>query len=117
MYNKVHRGDVHVSQDLAGEHMCPKYECAMNILGKRWTGLILHVLLRGAVRFKDIREMVPHMSDKMLSERLKELEELEILERKVFPEIPVRIEYELTEKGKDLRPVIDSIHTWGQKWM
>jgi DNA-binding HxlR family transcriptional regulator len=75
------------------------------------------VLLRGPVRFKDIREMVPHMSDKMLSERLKELEELEILERKVYPEIPVRIEYDLTEKGKDLRPVIDSIHEWGQKWM
>ena len=79
--------------------------------------MIINVLLRGAVRFKDIREMVPHMSDKMLSERLKELEEQGILERKVYPEIPVRIEYELTDKGKDLRPVIDSIHEWGQKWM
>lgn len=111
------RGDADMSQDYSGEHMCPKYECAMNVLGKRWTGLIIHVLLRGTVRFKDIREMVPHMSDKMLSERLKELEELEILERKVYPEIPVRIEYELTKKGKALRPVIDSIHEWGQNWM
>lgn len=106
-----------MSHDFAGEHMCPKYEGAINVLGKRWTGLIINVLLRGAVRFKDIREMVPQMSDKMLSERLKELEELDILERKVYPEIPVRIEYTLTEKGKDLRPVIESIHEWGQKWM
>ena len=113
----LYRGDTNMSQEFAGEHMCPKYECAINVLGKRWTGLIIHVLLRGAVRFKDIREMVPHMSDKMLSERLKELEELGILERKVYPEIPVRIEYELTEKGRDLRPVIESIHEWGQKWM
>lgn len=106
-----------MSHDFSGEHMCPKYEGAINILGKRWTGLIIHVLLRGPVRFKDIREMVPQMSDKMLSERLKELEELEILERKVYPEIPVRIEYELTEKGKSLRPVIESIEAWGQQWM
>ncbi|MFY0546408.1 winged helix-turn-helix transcriptional regulator [Brevibacillus sp. H7] len=106
-----------MGQDFAGEQMCPKYEGAMNILGKRWTGLIIHVLLRGACRFKEIREMVPQMSDKMLSERLKELEELGILERKVYPEIPVRIEYELTKKGQELRPVIESIQAWGHKWI
>lgn len=99
------------------EHMCPKYEGAINILGKRWTGLILHVLLRGPVRFKEIREIVPQMSDKMLSERLKELEEEGIIDRKVYPEIPVRIEYELTEKGKDLRSVVESIEGWSHKWM
>lgn len=99
------------------ELMCPKYEGAMNILGKRWTGLILHVLLRGPVRFKEIREIVPSMSDKMLSERLKELEEEGIIERKVYPEIPVRIEYELTEKGKDLRSVVESIEGWSHRWM
>ncbi len=106
-----------MGQDHASEQMCPKYEGAVNILGKRWTGLIIHVLMRGAVRFKEIREMVPQMSDKMLSERLKELEEQGIVERKVYPEIPVRIEYELTDKGKDLRPVIESIHAWGEKWI
>ncbi|WP_421617610.1 winged helix-turn-helix transcriptional regulator [Brevibacillus sp. TJ4] len=106
-----------MSQENNSELVCPKYECAVNVLGKRWTGLIILVLLRGTVRFKDIRESVPQMSDKMLSERLKELEEQDILVRKVYPEIPVRIEYELTEKGKELRPVIESIHAWGQKWM
>lgn len=97
--------------------MCPKFEGAVGILGKRWTGLILHVLLRGPARFKEIREIVPQMSDKMLSERLKELEEQGVIERKVYPEIPVRIEYELTEKGKDMRSVIESIEKWGEKWM
>jgi DNA-binding HxlR family transcriptional regulator len=97
--------------------MCPKFEGAISILGKRWTGLILHVLLRGPARFKEIREIVPQMSDKMLSERLKELEEQGVIERKVYPEIPVRIEYHLTEKGKDLRSVIESIETWSHKWM
>jgi DNA-binding HxlR family transcriptional regulator len=99
------------------EHMCPKFEGAISILGKRWTGLILHVLLRGPARFKEIREIVPQMSDKMLSERLKELEEQGVIERKVYPEIPVRIEYHLTEKGKDLRSVIESIESWSHKWM
>ena len=106
-----------MSQENNWEQICPKYEGAIQILGKRWTGLIIDVLLRGASRFKEIRESVPHMSDKILSERLKELEEQEILVRRVYSETPVRIEYELTEKGKELRPVIESIHEWGQKWM
>lgn len=97
--------------------MCPKYEEAVSMLGKKWTGLILHVLLSGSTRFKEIKEMVPQMSDKMLAERLKELEEFGIIERKVYPEIPVRIEYQLTEKGSDLEKVVASIHEWGERWM
>ncbi|GAA4717178.1 winged helix-turn-helix transcriptional regulator [Brevibacillus fulvus] len=106
-----------MDQSTRNEQMCPKFEGAVNILGKRWTGLILHVLLRGPARFKEIREIVPQMSDKMLSERLKELEEEQIIERRVYPETPVRIEYELTEKGNDLRHVIESIEVWSHKWM
>jgi len=101
----------------AREQLCPKYEAAIGILGKRWTGLIIRVLLDGPSRFKDIREVVPQLSDKMLSERLKELEEEGIIARNVYPEIPVRIEYSLTEKGSELRPVIDSIGKWAEKWM
>jgi DNA-binding HxlR family transcriptional regulator len=99
------------------EQMCPKYESAIAILGKRWTGLIIRILLKGPVRFKDIREIVPQMSDKMLSERLKELEEQGIIARKVYPEMPVRIEYELTQKGADLRQVIESIESWSHQWL
>jgi DNA-binding HxlR family transcriptional regulator len=97
--------------------MCPKYESAAEILGKKWTGLIIRVLLGGPKRFKDIKEQIPEMSDKMLTDRMKELEAVGILTRTVYPEMPVRIEYELTEKGKNLEEVILSIQSWGENWM
>lgn len=97
--------------------MCPKYESAIDVLGKKWTGLIIRVLLGGPKRFKDIKEQIPDMSDRILTERVKELEHCDILERHVYPETPVRIEYELTQKGKDLQGVIQSIQNWGEKWL
>jgi DNA-binding HxlR family transcriptional regulator len=97
--------------------MCPKYESAAEILGKKWTGLIIRVLLGGPKRFRDIKEQIPDMSDKMLTDRMKELEAFGILTRTVYPEMPVRIEYELTEKGKNLEEVILSIQSWGENWM
>jgi len=97
--------------------MCPKYESAVDILGKKWTGLIIRVLLDGPKRFKDIKEQIPDMSDKMLTDRIKELEGNGVLKRNVYPETPVRIEYELSDKGKDLESVIEKIQVWGEKWM
>ncbi|MFC4596993.1 winged helix-turn-helix transcriptional regulator [Cohnella hongkongensis] len=97
--------------------MCPKYESAAELLGKKWTGLIIRVLLGGPKRFKDIKEQIPEMSDKMLTDRMKELEAAGILTRTVYPEMPVRIEYELTEKGQQLEEVIQSIQHWGETWM
>lgn len=97
--------------------MCPKYEAGIEILGKRWTGLIIRVLLGGPKRFRDIKEIVPEMSDKMLTERLKQLEAAQILVRNVYPETPVRVEYELTDKGKDLKDVVEAIQAWSEKWM
>src|SRR5688572_6657588 len=85
---------------------CAKYEQAMTILGKRWTGLILRALLSGACRFNNISAYVPGLSDRLLSERLKELESVGIVERHVYPETPVRIEYVLTLKGQELRDVV-----------
>lgn len=97
--------------------MCPKYEAAADILGKKWTGRIIRVLLGGPKRFKEMKEQIPEMSDKMLTDRMKELETLEIVSRHVYPEMPVRIEYELTAKGRDLQPIIESIQLWGENWM
>ncbi|MFD2117674.1 winged helix-turn-helix transcriptional regulator [Paenibacillus yanchengensis] len=97
--------------------MCPKYEAAADILGKKWTGRIIRVLLGGPKRFKDIKEQIPEMSDKMLTDRMKELECQGIVKRQVYPEMPVRIEYELTEKGNALEPVIESIQEWGEHWL
>jgi DNA-binding HxlR family transcriptional regulator len=97
--------------------MCPKYEAAVEILGKKWTGLIIRVLLGGPRRFKEVKEQIPEMSDRILTERMKELENLGVLKRNVYPDTPVRIEYALTTMGKDLINVIESIQDWGEKWM
>jgi len=97
--------------------MCPKYESAVELLGKKWTGKIIHVLLGGPKRFKDIKEQIPEMSDKMLTDRMKELEAVGVVNRHVYPEMPVRIEYELTDKGQKLEPVIASIQQWADAWV
>jgi DNA-binding HxlR family transcriptional regulator len=103
-----------------GDHqvmqLCPKFEAAFELLGKRWTGLIIRVLLSGPKRFKDISDIIPSMSDRMLSERFKELEAAGILVRHVYPETPVRIEYELTEKGKALEPAMRELQKWADRF-
>ncbi|WP_044640780.1 winged helix-turn-helix transcriptional regulator [Risungbinella massiliensis] len=97
--------------------ICPKFEAAIEILAKKWTGLIIRVLMEKTSRFRDIREQIPQMSERMLAERLKDLEAHGIVIRHVHAETPVRVEYELTQKGRDLTPVIESIQSWGEKWM
>lgn len=97
-------------------HLCPRFEAAFELLGKRWTGLIIRSLLSGAKRFSDIQDMIPALSARMLTERFKELEEQGILVRNVYPEMPVRIEYELTEKGRDLEKAMDEIQKWAERW-
>ncbi|MFT8347570.1 winged helix-turn-helix transcriptional regulator [Clostridium saccharoperbutylacetonicum] len=98
-------------------HMCPRFENAFELLGKRWTGLIIRTLLNGQNRFSDITDAIPNMSARMLTERFKELEKEGIIVRSVYPETPVRIEYELTEKGKELQLVMDEVQKWAEKWL
>jgi DNA-binding HxlR family transcriptional regulator len=97
--------------------MCPKYELAIDLLGKKWTGLIVRVLLDGPKRFKDIKAQIPDISDRILTERMRELETLGLVKRNVYPEIPVRIEYVLTSMGDEMKNVIESIQNWSEKWM
>lgn len=99
------------------DQMCPRYEQAMVLLGKKWTGLILRILMGGPRRFGDFRSQVPELSDRLLSERLKELEDEGIVERVVYETRPVLIEYTLTEKGRALRPVVEAIESWAEGWM
>lgn len=96
--------------------LCPKYERAVALLGKRWTGLIVRVLQHGALGFSQIARVVPGLSDRMLSERLKELEAHGIVQRYVQPSMPVRVEYALTDKGRDLQGVLDVLQTWADRW-
>lgn len=97
--------------------MCPRYEHAVQILGKRWTGLLLSTLLNGPCRFGELTTIVEGLSDRVLSDRLRELESEGIVKRVVYPQIPVRVEYQLTEKGHALKPVVDAIHLWAEDWI
>ncbi|HEY7296099.1 MAG TPA: helix-turn-helix domain-containing protein, partial [Dehalococcoidia bacterium] len=81
---------------------CPYFHRAVELIGRRWTGAILRAMLGGVVRFSDLTHTIPGLSDRMLSERLKELEAEGIVARSVIPETPVRIEYRLTAKGRAL---------------
>lgn len=102
---------------MAYERMCPRYEKTMELLGKRWTGLILRILMGGPKRFGAFREQVPEISDRILSDRLTELEEVGIILRHVHQTKPVLIEYELTEKGQELKQVVDSVQEWAERWV
>lgn len=97
-------------------HVCPKFHSAVELVGRRWTGAILSSMLMGATRFTDIIHAVPGLSDRLLSERLKELESAAIVERIVHPETPVRIEYRLTEKGYELNVAISALSDWASRW-
>lgn len=98
------------------DHICMRYQQAIEIIGKRWTGLILKVLIDGPLRFNEIASRLEVVSDRMLSERLKELEAEGVIERRVLPETPVRVEYRLTDKGRALEPVVTAIEAWSQDW-
>lgn len=103
--------------DMDLSSMCPRYEKTINLIGKRWTALILRALMSGPRRFSEIAAYVDGLSDRLLSERLRELEEAEILERRVLPQRPVIVEYQLTVRGADLRSVIVAIQSWADRWI
>ncbi|HSJ36785.1 MAG TPA: helix-turn-helix domain-containing protein [Planococcus sp. (in: firmicutes)] len=96
--------------------ICPRFETAISLLSQRWTGLIIYQLLSGPQRFSQLTEVIG-ISGRLLSERLKTLEAQGLVSRTVYPETPVRIEYELTEKGRSLKPVMDEIQSWSQEWI
>lgn len=96
---------------------CALYHRAVELVGKRWTGAILLVLLDGPLRFSEIRHLVPDLSDRLLSERLKELEAEDIVERRVMDGSPVRVEYALTGKGMALEPAVRALKSWANAWL
>lgn len=96
--------------------ICPRFEKAMSILSQRWTGLIIYQLLGGPQRFCSLESSIG-VSGRVLSERLKDLENEGIVKREVFPETPVRIEYSLTDKGVALEPLMRDIEKWSQAWL
>jgi DNA-binding HxlR family transcriptional regulator len=96
---------------------CNLYHRAVELVGRRWTGAILLVMLDGPLRFSEIRGAVPDLSDRLLSERLKELESEGIVERRVLDGAPVRVEYALTDKGRALEPTLRALKSWANDWL
>ena len=97
---------------------CPRYHEAVELVGKRWTGAILYVLLHhGELRFTEIANAVPDLSDRLLSERMKELEARGIVARHVSDGTPTKVSYELTSKGRELAPALAELKTWADRWL
>ncbi len=97
--------------------VCPHFHEAVELIGRRWTGAILYALAEeGPLRFAELKECVPGMSDRLLSTRLKELESEGLVRREVQFGPGVRVSYELTRKGDSLKPVMGSIKDWARRW-
>jgi DNA-binding HxlR family transcriptional regulator len=98
---------------------CPQFHRAVELVGKRWTGAILYVLLHAErpLRFSEVGHAVPDLSDRLLSERMKELERCGIVERNVTGTSPVRVEYTLTDRGRGLAPALAELKDWADRWL
>ena len=97
--------------------VCSRFHRAVELIGSRWTGAIIQTLLRGSARYALIRSAIPDITDRMLSERLRSLEGEGLLTRKVIPDSPVRVEYELTAKGRSLKEALEAIGSWAEQWV
>jgi DNA-binding HxlR family transcriptional regulator len=96
---------------------CPFYHEAIELVGRRWTGAILRVLMERPMRFSEVGQAVPELSDRLLSARMKELEGRGIVRRTVHAGPPVRVEYSLSEMGRELGPTLDQLQEWAQRWL
>lgn len=102
--------------DAVKASFCPRFHRAAELVGRRWTGAVVRALLQGLKRFNDLEAAIPGVSARMLTERLRELEAEEIVVRRVLGEAPVRVEYELTYKGRALGKVVDALTEWAHDW-
>lgn len=96
--------------------LCTSFHHAIELIGRRWTGAIVFILLKSRCRFATLRDGIPDITDRMLSDRLRELESEGIVERTVVPDTPVRVEYSLTKKGRALASAFDAIAEWAHDW-
>ena len=106
--------DQDVSRAAGG--VCPHFHAAIELIGKRWTGAILSSLTDGPLRFGELARAIPGLSDRLLSQRLRELENEGLVERTVEPGTPVKVTYALTAKGADLSPAISELRQWANRW-
>jgi DNA-binding HxlR family transcriptional regulator len=114
-------GEARGSREASGDSApacCPYYHEAVELIGRRWTGAIVAVLLDGGtLRFSEIAHAVPELSDRLLSERMKELEARGVVSRHVDPGPPVKVLYELTDMGRSLEPALQELKSWARRWL
>jgi DNA-binding HxlR family transcriptional regulator len=96
--------------------VCPHFHAAIELIGKRWTGAIVCALTERPMRFGELGKSVPGLSDRLLSQRLRELEEEGLVEREVEAGTPVRVTYSLTAMGQELDPAIRELRVWARRW-
>jgi DNA-binding HxlR family transcriptional regulator len=106
----LHSGEEH-------SRFCPRFHHAVELIGRRWSGAIINAMLPGPQCFNELLVTVPGLSDRLLTERLRELESEGIVRRTVIPGPPVRVSYELTEAGKSLKPVMVALSGWAERWV
>jgi len=104
------------AEDVRSRAFCSRFHHAVELIGRRWTGVIVRVLLQGPRRFSEVAAAVPGLSERLLSQRLRELEAEGIVERRVLPGPPVGVEYRLTEAGHELEPVVAAVAEWAHRW-
>ena len=97
--------------------VCSRFHRAVELIGSRWTGAIIQTLLQGKTRYALIKSAIPDITDRMLSERLRSLEAEDLVTRWVIADTPVRVEYELTEKGRSLQNALHEIGAWAERWI
>lgn len=96
--------------------VCPHFHAAIELIGKRWTGAIICALTERPMRFREVAKAVPGLSDRLLSQRLRELEDEGLVRRDVEAGTPVRVTYSLTEMGRELDPSIRELRIWARRW-
>ena len=96
--------------------ICP-VATTVNLIGNKWKLLIIRNLLHGKARFKDLKDGIEGISQKVLTDDLRSLEADGLIIRTVYPEVPPRVEYELSELGNSLRPIIDAMANWGNEYL
>ena len=100
-----------------GECVCPDFHSAIELIGKRWTGAVVKALIPAPARFNQLLSGIPGISDRVLTERLRELEAEGVVERLVDPGPPVRVSYRLTSRGRALEPVLNAVSDWAENWL
>jgi DNA-binding HxlR family transcriptional regulator len=101
----------------SAQALCPRFHRAVELIGRRWTGAIIRVLLSGPRRFNELLAAIPGISDRLLTERLRELEHEELIVRRVESGSPVKVIYELTCAGAELKEALDALGHWAERWL